>query len=47
MSQGWTIIALSDNQIIDKVEEELINKILPPFNDEIPDKNIRDAVKAF
>jgi excinuclease UvrABC nuclease subunit len=40
-------IPLTDNELIDKLEKELINKILPPFNDEIPDKTIRDAVKAF
>jgi hypothetical protein len=40
-------LPLDDNGIIDKVEDELVNKILPPFNDKIPDKEIRDAVKAF
>lgn len=37
----------ADNVIIDKVEEELINKILPPFNHRIPDKTIQAAVNAF
>jgi hypothetical protein len=40
-------LPLDDNTIIDNVEGELIRKILPPFNDEIPDQEIRDAVKAF
>lgn len=40
-------LVLTDNDVIKKVEEELINSILPPFNDEIPNKTIRDAVKAF
>jgi excinuclease UvrABC nuclease subunit len=38
---------LDDNTIIDNVERELIKKILPPFNDEIPDQKISAAVKAF
>lgn len=40
-------IELDDNKIIIQLEEELINTILPPFNDEIPDKTIKTAVKAF
>ena len=40
-------LVLSDNTIIKKTEAALINSILPPFNDEIPNKTIRDAVKAF
>lgn len=40
-------LPVQDNHTIDTIEAELINKILPPFNDEIPDQNIRDAVKAF
>jgi excinuclease UvrABC nuclease subunit len=40
-------LPLDDNGIIDTVESELINKILPPFNDEIPDQKISAAVKAF
>lgn len=40
-------LPLKDNELIARVEEELINKVLPPFNDEIPNKDIRDAVKAF
>jgi hypothetical protein len=40
-------LPLENNSTIDAVEAELINKILPPFNDEIPNKTIRDAVKAF
>ncbi|MDR1192574.1 MAG: hypothetical protein LBK98_00120 [Peptococcaceae bacterium] len=40
-------LPLDDNAIIDVVEDELINKILPPFNDKIPDQKIREAIKAF
>lgn len=40
-------IELSDNSIIEELEEELINALLPPFNDKIPEKNIRPAKKAF
>jgi hypothetical protein len=40
-------LSLDDNDKIDAVEGELINKILPPFNDEIPNKKISAAVKAF
>lgn len=40
-------LPLRDNRKIDTIEAELINKILPPFNDEIPDQNISAAVKAF
>jgi len=40
-------IELDNNDIIDYLEAELIKSLLPPFNDEIPDKKIRDAIKAF
>jgi hypothetical protein len=40
-------LPLDDNDRIDIVERELVNKILPPFNDEIPDQKISAAVKAF
>jgi len=40
-------LPLDNNATIDIVESELINKILPPFNDEIPDQKISAAVKAF
>jgi excinuclease UvrABC nuclease subunit len=40
-------LPLENNTTIDNVESELINKILPPFNDEIPDQKISAAVKAF
>ncbi|MFZ7101544.1 MAG: hypothetical protein ACOWWO_02665 [Peptococcaceae bacterium] len=40
-------LPLEDNQLISELEIELINTILPPCNDKIPDKEIRDAVKAF
>lgn len=40
-------LPLDDNTIIDNVEKELINKLIPPCNDEIPNQTIRNAVKAF
>lgn len=40
-------LPLDDNYTIEALEKELINKILPPFNDRIPDAEIQDAVKAF
>ena len=40
-------LPLNDNNLIDTIESELINKIIPPFNDLIPNKKIRDSVKAF
>ena len=40
-------LPLDNNATIDAVECELINKILPPFNDVIPDQKISAAVKAF
>lgn len=40
-------IEIDNNDVIDFLEAELINTLLPPFNDEIPDKTIRDAVQAF
>jgi len=40
-------LELDDNELIAKLEASLINTILPPFNDSIPDKNIRTAIKAF
>ena len=53
MLKGWgeylyiRYLPLTEDFEIDKIEAELINKILPPFNDTIPDKKIRDAIKAF
>ena len=38
---------INDNETIDVVESELIKKILPPCNDDIPDQKISAAVKAF
>ena len=35
------------NDVIEKVEAELINSILPPFNSAIPNKEIRNVVNAF
>lgn len=40
-------LPLDDNKTIEDLEKILINAILPPCNDEIPDKEIRAAVKAF
>ena len=40
-------LPLDENATIDAIEDELINKILPPCNDTIPNKIIRDAVEAF
>lgn len=37
---------LEDNHIIDSVEAELINTLLPPCNSKIPDVTIARAVKA-
>lgn len=39
-------IELEDNVLIDQIEKELIIKLIPPFNDMIPDKKISAAVKA-
>lgn len=36
----------SNNDIVE-LEAQLINSILPPFNDQIPEKKIRQAVNAF
>ena len=53
MIDGWRkylfirYLPLTDNTCIDKIEAELINKILPPFNDQIPDQVIRNAVQAL
>lgn len=38
---------LNDNADIISLEKQLINCLLLPMNDEIPDKETRDAVKAF
>ena len=40
-------VEINDNDVIIKLEARLINTLLPPFNDEIPDKKIRKAIKAF
>ncbi|MEX1029107.1 MAG: hypothetical protein WDZ91_03560 [Paenibacillaceae bacterium] len=40
-------IEMTDNDIINDLEERLINSNIPPFNDKIPDKRIKDAVSAF
>ena len=39
-------IELDDNELIMQIETELINKLILPFNDKIPDKKIGFAVKA-
>lgn len=40
-------VEINDNKIIRTLETRLINTLLPPFNDLIPDKKIRKAIKAF
>jgi len=40
-------LPLCDNLIIQEAEKELINKLLPPFNDKIPDQQLQSKVKAF
>jgi hypothetical protein len=40
-------IELENNDLIDELEKRLINTIIPPFNDEIFDKKIREAKKAW
>jgi len=40
-------IPLDSNDEIKKLEEELINKLIPPFNDRIPNKEIQQNVKAL
>lgn len=41
----YAVIDENDDTV--NIEASLINAILPPFNDEIPNKTIRDAVAAF
>lgn len=38
---------IDNNELIEELEAELINSILPPFNDEIPEKRVRDGINAF
>ncbi|MCF6297123.1 MAG: hypothetical protein L3J08_03935 [Flavobacteriaceae bacterium] len=38
---------IDDNNDTIELESHLINAILPPFNDQIPEKTIRQAVNAF
>lgn len=40
-------ITFDDNDMIDKIEKELINKLIPPCNSEIPDITISKAVRAI
>jgi hypothetical protein len=40
-------LALNDNADIVELEKQIINCLLLPMNDEIPDKEIKQAVKAF
>ena len=42
-----SFIVLDENEKIIGFEKRLINALLLPFNDEIPDIEIRQAVKAF
>lgn len=38
---------LPDNIATVDLEAALINALLPPFNNQVPEKKVRDAVKAF
>ena len=40
-------LPLDDDDIIEKVEQELLRVILPPCNKQYPDYNILPAKKAF
>lgn len=40
-------IEMTDNDTIKALEKKLINALVPPFNDEIPNKTIKRAVDAF
>jgi hypothetical protein len=40
-------LTLPDNNKIIELEKQLINALLLPMNDEIPDQTIKQAVKAF
>lgn len=40
-------ISMADNDVIVGFEMKLINSLLLPFNDEIPDVELRQAIKAF
>ena len=40
-------LELNDNTEIVDLEKYLINSLLLPMNDQIPEKEIREAVKAF
>lgn len=42
-----SFMTLEENQDIVDYEKKLINSLLLPFNDEIPEKEVRQAVKAF
>jgi len=42
-----SFLPLDDNDIIEDLEEILINSLLLPMNEEIPDKTVKDSVKAF
>lgn len=40
-------LPLTDNEVIKELEDRLISAVIPPFNDEIPDATISNAVRAF
>lgn len=40
-------LELNDNDQIVRLEASLVNSIMPPFNDMIPDKRIHKAINAF
>jgi len=48
MLDEYSINGKSGNDLIDQVEAELINQLLPPYNDKIPNKQIANAtIRAF
>jgi len=42
-----SFMVLNSNKDIIEIEDELINTLLFPFNDQITNQKVRDAVKAF
>ena len=39
--------SITNNEQIERLEAELINALLPPFNHEIPEKKYKRAIRAF
>ena len=42
-----SFLTIEENEEIEDFEKKLINSMLLPFNDEVPDKEIKQAIKAF